>query len=138
MELYRLTTIAALIQPPSETFYLFDDVMLLAEGKIIFHGPVHHAIPFFCSLGFKCPPRKDPAAFLTELTTPEGNTSPHLNHSSHCSCYVSIEYYKLMLNDSATDFAGQMLVSLDVIQQAFWESEIGANMLNAVTKAFTE
>jgi hypothetical protein len=38
----------------------------------MFHGPVHEALPFFASLGFNCPVRKDPASFLQEVTTPKG------------------------------------------------------------------
>lgn len=35
-------------------------------------GPVEHALSFFTRLGFACPPRKDPASFLLEVTTPIG------------------------------------------------------------------
>ncbi len=38
----------------------------------MFHGPVHEAAPFFASLGFECPVRKDTASFLQEVTTPKG------------------------------------------------------------------
>lgn len=41
--------------------------------QVCFHGPVDEAIPFFRSLGFDCPVRKDPANFLQEVTTPKGN-----------------------------------------------------------------
>lgn len=95
--MFRLTTIAALVQPPPETFKLFDDVMLLAGGKIIYHGPVTGAIPFFCSLGFKHPPRKDPAAFLTELTTPEGTMFEQLNYLFTCFSKSNIKYFRLMM-----------------------------------------
>ena len=38
----------------------------------MFHGPLREAVPFFESLGFKCPERKDHASFLQEVTTPKG------------------------------------------------------------------
>ena len=38
----------------------------------MFHGPVGEALPFFATLGFDCPVRKDPASFLQEVTTPKG------------------------------------------------------------------
>ena len=31
---------------------------------IVYHGPVGDAVPFFTSLGFVCPPRKDVPSFL--------------------------------------------------------------------------
>jgi ABC-type multidrug transport system ATPase subunit len=54
----RLTTVASLLQPPPETFQLFDDVMVMNEGTIVYHGPVPGAVPFMASLGFDIPPRK--------------------------------------------------------------------------------
>ena len=38
----------------------------------MFHGPIREAVPFFESLGFRCPERKDHASFLQEVTTPKG------------------------------------------------------------------
>ena len=38
----------------------------------MFHGPIKEAVPFFESMGFKCPERKDHASFLQEVTTPKG------------------------------------------------------------------
>ena len=33
------TLLVALLQPPPETYDLFDDVMLLSQGQVVFHGP---------------------------------------------------------------------------------------------------
>ena len=38
----------------------------------MFHGPIREVVPFFESMGFKCPDRKDHASFLQEVTTPKG------------------------------------------------------------------
>ena len=39
---------------------------------LMFHGPIKEAVPFFESMGFRCPERKDHASFLQEVTTPKG------------------------------------------------------------------
>ncbi|CAI7754317.1 unnamed protein product [Closterium sp. NIES-53] len=65
--LHRATTLVALLQPAPETYELFDDVLLLAEGHVIFHGAREDVLPFFNSLGFQCPPRKAEADFLQEV-----------------------------------------------------------------------
>ncbi len=65
----QATVLAALQQPAPETFALFDDVMLISEGVVLFHGPRADALPFFERLGFACPPRKDPAGFLQEVSS---------------------------------------------------------------------
>jgi hypothetical protein len=48
---------------------------MLPRRKVMFHGPVDQALPFFeTHLGFVCPLRKDAAAFLQEVTTPKGES----------------------------------------------------------------
>ncbi|ONK78765.1 uncharacterized protein A4U43_C02F22180 [Asparagus officinalis] len=62
------TVVVSLLQPAPETYDLFDDVILMAEGKIIYHGPRSDTLSFFEECGFKCPERKGEAEFLQELT----------------------------------------------------------------------
>lgn len=61
------TIFMSLLQPAPETFDLFDDIVLLAEGQIVFQGPKEHTLEFFESCGFKCPERKGTADFLQEV-----------------------------------------------------------------------
>ncbi|CAN6460445.1 unnamed protein product [Victoria cruziana] len=63
------TVLISLLQPAPETFDLFDDLILMAEGKIVYHGPRVHALEFFEDCGFKCPERKGAADFLQEVCT---------------------------------------------------------------------
>ena len=54
----------SLLLPAIETFDLFDDIILLSEGKILYQGPKEHALEFFGRCGFRCPERKAIAYFL--------------------------------------------------------------------------
>ncbi|KAJ8449787.1 hypothetical protein Cgig2_001443 [Carnegiea gigantea] len=63
------TVLMALLQPAPETFEVFDDLMLLSEWHMIYHGPRAEVLEFFESLGFKLPPRKGAADFLQEVTS---------------------------------------------------------------------
>ena len=65
--LLDLTVVISLLQPPPETLELFDDIILLCEGQIVYHGPRENAISFFGIMGFKCPDRKNVADFLQEV-----------------------------------------------------------------------
>ncbi|KAI8805477.1 P-loop containing nucleoside triphosphate hydrolase protein [Cladochytrium replicatum] len=49
------TIIATIHQPSSEIFHLFDDLLLLSEGRIMYAGEAHKAIDYFASLGYPCP-----------------------------------------------------------------------------------
>ena len=57
----------SLLQPAPKTFDLFDDVILLSEGKILYQGPKEHALEFFGGCGFRCPERKAIADFLQDV-----------------------------------------------------------------------
>ncbi|KAK1409687.1 hypothetical protein QVD17_36216 [Tagetes erecta] len=64
-----VTMIISLLQPAPETFELFDDIILLSEGQIVYHGPREDVLGFFETAGFKCPERKGVADFLQEVTS---------------------------------------------------------------------
>ncbi|KAI9981232.1 hypothetical protein PInf_008931 [Phytophthora infestans] len=66
---FNSTVVISLLQPSPEVFELFDDVLLLNEGSIMFHGKREDAVPYFERMGFHCPPRKDVADFLLDLGT---------------------------------------------------------------------
>ncbi|XP_038716809.1 LOW QUALITY PROTEIN: ABC transporter G family member 31-like [Tripterygium wilfordii] len=63
------TVLMALLQPAPETFDLFDDLLLLSEGHVVYQGPRADVLEFFESLGFQLPPRKGVADFLQEVTS---------------------------------------------------------------------
>ncbi|KAH9298057.1 hypothetical protein KI387_029739 [Taxus chinensis] len=63
------TTFISLLQPAPETYDLFDDIVLLSDGQIVYQGPREHVLGFFEAMGFKCPERKGVADFLQEVTS---------------------------------------------------------------------
>ncbi|XP_024979261.1 pleiotropic drug resistance protein 1-like isoform X3 [Cynara cardunculus var. scolymus] len=63
------TAAISLLQPAPETYDLFDDIILLSDGKIVYQGPRENVLEFFESMGFKCPQRKGVADFLQEVTS---------------------------------------------------------------------
>ncbi|CAL0322060.1 unnamed protein product [Lupinus luteus] len=69
VHLTEATIFMSLLQPAPETFDLFDDIVLISEGQIVYQGPREHILEFFESCGFKCPDRKGAADFLQEVTS---------------------------------------------------------------------
>uniref|UniRef100_K3WPQ7 ABC transporter domain-containing protein n=1 Tax=Globisporangium ultimum (strain ATCC 200006 / CBS 805.95 / DAOM BR144) TaxID=431595 RepID=K3WPQ7_GLOUD len=65
----RKTVVIALLQPSPEVFALFDDVMVLNEGEIMYHGPREQVVGYFQELGFVCPPERDVGDYLLDLGT---------------------------------------------------------------------
>lgn len=73
------TTLISLLQPPPEVFDLFDDIILMSQGKVVYHGPRDEVVQFFDTCGFKCPPRKEVAGFLQEVSTHHEFCLAHYN-----------------------------------------------------------
>ena len=67
------TILMSLLQPAPETFNLFDDIILISEGQIVYQGPREHIVEFFESCGFRCPERKGTADFLQEVCDHHNN-----------------------------------------------------------------
>ncbi|GAA0166134.1 ATP-binding cassette [Lithospermum erythrorhizon] len=62
------TAFISLLQPAPETYNLFDDIVLIADGQIVYQGARENVLEFFESMGFKCPDRKGVADFLQEVS----------------------------------------------------------------------
>ncbi|KAL5575732.1 hypothetical protein UlMin_017431 [Ulmus minor] len=67
--IFNGTTVISLLQPAPETYNLFDDIILISDGQIVYQGPREQVLEFFESMGFKCPERKGVADFLQEVTS---------------------------------------------------------------------
>ncbi|TYI89718.1 hypothetical protein E1A91_D03G074600v1 [Gossypium mustelinum] len=63
------TALISLLQPAPETYDLFDDIILLSDGHVVYQGPRENVLEFFEYMGFKCPERKGVADFLQEVTS---------------------------------------------------------------------
>ncbi|KAG9132781.1 hypothetical protein Leryth_014063 [Lithospermum erythrorhizon] len=69
IHIFQGTTVVSLLQPAPETYGLFDDIILLSDGHVVYQGPCENILEFFESMGFKCPARKGVADFLQEVTS---------------------------------------------------------------------
>ncbi|KAE9602538.1 hypothetical protein Lal_00049481 [Lupinus albus] len=84
------TALISLLQPAPETFDLFDDIVLMAEGKIVYHGPRDYVLEFFEDCGFKCPQRKGTADFLQEVISKK-DQAQYWRRTEEPYSYVSLD-----------------------------------------------
>ena len=66
-------TLVSLLQPPPETVALFDEIIFIDGGRILFAGPVDEVIIHFKNLGYMQPERVDPIDWLQSLPTKDGS-----------------------------------------------------------------
>ncbi|KAF7843299.1 pleiotropic drug resistance protein 1-like [Senna tora] len=86
------TALISLLQPAPETYDLFDDIVLLSDGQIVYQGPREHILEFFESMGFKCPERKGVADFLQEVTSRKDQEQYWLRRDEPYS-FVTVEEF---------------------------------------------
>ncbi|PIA34579.1 hypothetical protein AQUCO_03700102v1 [Aquilegia coerulea] len=86
------TALISLLQPAPETYDLFDDIILMGEGKIVYHGPRSHVLEFFEDCGFKCPERKGAADFLQEVISRK-DQGQYWYQTEKPYSYVSIDQF---------------------------------------------
>ena len=63
------TVVCSIHQPGSEIFRMCDDLVLLAEGRVVYCGPTDKAVDIFAEKGYKCPPMTNPAEYFLDLVS---------------------------------------------------------------------
>ncbi|XP_058191654.1 pleiotropic drug resistance protein 3-like isoform X2 [Rhododendron vialii] len=86
------TILVALLQPAPETFDLFDDIILMEGGKIVYHGPRSRVLEFFEDCGFRCPERKGVADFLQEVIS-RNDQAQYWYQAEQSWSYISVDLF---------------------------------------------
>ena len=58
------TVVCVIHQPSSEVFDLFDNVICMSKGRVVYHGPVAKMTDYFMSQGYKCPADYNPSDYV--------------------------------------------------------------------------
>lgn len=61
------TIITTIHQPNSDIFQLFDQLLLLAGGEVVYYGPANKVVEYFAGIGYQCPDFTNPADFFMKL-----------------------------------------------------------------------
>ena len=62
--------VTSIHQPRSSIFTLFDDIVLLSAGRLVYHGPSgDDALAYFAGQGYVCPSYFNPADFFLDLVS---------------------------------------------------------------------
>ena len=88
----KTTRIVSLLQPGPETFSLFDEVILLAQGNVIYAGPIDEVVDYFAGLGNIQKSMMDVADFLQLIPTPDGEMLFDASHSPNDKHYSAEEF----------------------------------------------
>ncbi|KAJ2742906.1 hypothetical protein GGI20_004147 [Coemansia sp. BCRC 34301] len=64
-----IATLMTIHQPSARIFNIFDKVILLSQGRIVYFGPTATAIDYFAGIGYQCPVHENPADYFIDLMT---------------------------------------------------------------------
>lgn len=76
-----MIVIASIHQPSTNTFNLFDKLLLLSSGKPHYFGPVDKVVDYYAELGYAIPNHTNPAEFLLELVNTDFTANPAHAHN---------------------------------------------------------
>ncbi|KYQ91324.1 ABC transporter G family protein [Tieghemostelium lacteum] len=105
----NMSCLIALLQPGIEITKLFDFLMIMNEGEMVYFGPMNDAIGYFEDLGFKLPTHHNPAEFFQEIVNePElyypGEGEPPLRGTEDfAQAYKKSEMYRQINNELANN-----------------------------------
>jgi len=69
------TVICTIHQPQRKIFDMFDNLILMKKGRIIYQGSCSKSITFLANIGLTCPEEMNPADFLIEAISSTGDTT---------------------------------------------------------------
>ncbi|KAG9326738.1 hypothetical protein KVV02_008628 [Mortierella alpina] len=82
------TVILTVHQPRSDIYELFDDLLLLSQGKVVYFGRAHSAASYFESLGHECPVGWNVADYFLDLITLHQETGSSEDFAKKYSDYL--------------------------------------------------
>lgn len=80
--------LAVIHQPRSSIFAMFDNLLLLSEGRTMYFGPANQAINYFTSLSYQCPMHFNPADYFLDIVSLDTRS-----HESETVTKTAIEYF---------------------------------------------
>jgi ABC-type multidrug transport system ATPase subunit len=95
------TVISTIHQPNSDIFEMFDLLMLLAKGKIIYFNKASLSVDFFTSIGYQCPELSNPCDFFMSMMSKESIELDHedddqVGYGGVDHAKIEVEYQKLI------------------------------------------
>ncbi|KAJ3336599.1 hypothetical protein HDU91_001727, partial [Kappamyces sp. JEL0680] len=108
-------------QPRTDILDLFDKVILLSMGKLVWFGPTNDAIEHFQSLGYPLPPKTNPSDFFLDTITVD-RRSPELLESSKARIEKFVAAYQELEKKTLMDISKKGGLSADWKHHVNWPS----------------
>ncbi|XP_065217132.1 protein scarlet-like isoform X2 [Planococcus citri] len=116
------TIICSIHQPSEKIFELFDQIILIYDGKIAFSGAIEEALEFFQSIGYFYDSQQNPADYLVKsLSVVPGQEAKSKNKATEiCSKFQISQYAKYAYEQIEYESEKEKLEGLEKIDHIFW------------------
>lgn len=68
-EAQKVTIVCTIHQPPARVFSMFDELVVLHRGSLLYHGPADEVMALYAEAGFELPLHTNPADHLLDVIT---------------------------------------------------------------------
>ena len=121
------TVISTIHQPSSDIFHMFDKLLLMSDGYILFHGKATDCISFFSRLGFSCPPLSNPSDYFIEIL--HINKPHNLSEEEKRRVQIFTEAYKISsLVKRSNSFEMQKLETSKIMRKTNFLFQVYMNL----------
>lgn len=97
------TVVTTIHQPNTDIFDIFDRLVLLARGKIIYFNAADKSVEYFSNLGYTCPDTSNPCDYFMSMMSKESIELEHEEDDANAigaagldQAKIDIEYEKLI------------------------------------------
>lgn len=112
------TIVCTVHQPGSHMFSMFNQLLLLSEGHVVYQGPPLQVCGYFSKLGYPCPQHFNPADFVLDLLVPKhSDTSNFFADIQNKSSENNKDFYtKVSLKPDFNDIIGKSECRTDLFE----------------------
>jgi ATP-binding cassette subfamily G (WHITE) protein 2 len=93
------TVVCTIHQPATQIFNLFDDLMILKSGKIVYHGPADEVVNHYAEAGFPCPVHTNPADHVLDVISPAKFTEDEIKEADENADKIRLLYTPPLVED---------------------------------------
>ncbi|XP_041352326.1 ATP-binding cassette sub-family G member 8-like isoform X2 [Gigantopelta aegis] len=116
------TVILSIHQPRSDLLDLFDKVLLMSKGQMVYFGEARNMVDYFNSLGFPCPELTNPCDYYVDLSTVDSTSEASDEFTSHIveELVSAFQLYNnTLVQTPETDTQEKKHPDFDIIAAAF-------------------
>ena len=115
------TVVSTIHQPSSQIFGMFDELLILLRGNIIYQGKASSAIDYFGGIGYACPEMTNPADYFMQITNETGILLEEMGKDN------SLKHQREVLNMKADVVESRFTTRVEFFKKAYFESNLPQN-----------